>query len=70
MRAAALIAALRRRATRLGVPHEEREGRGSHLLVPHDGRTTVIARHAGDMPTGTYRKVLKDLALTADDLEA
>ena len=35
-----------------------------------NGRTTVIARHPGDMPAGTFRKILKDLGLTEADLEA
>ena len=34
-----------------------------------NGRTTVIAMHAGDMPPGTFRKVRKDLSLTEADLE-
>lgn len=69
MKPAALIAALRRRHTKLGVSHEEREGKGSHLFVRHGGHTTIIARHPGDMPKGTFRKVLRDLGLTETDLE-
>jgi predicted RNA binding protein YcfA (HicA-like mRNA interferase family) len=34
-----------------------------------NGRTTVVAMHPGDLPTGTLRKVLKDLGLTKADLE-
>jgi predicted RNA binding protein YcfA (HicA-like mRNA interferase family) len=64
-----LIAALQRRATRHGVEHREREGKGSHLVVWHGGRTTVIARHPGDMPKPLFRKVMKDLGLTEADLE-
>ena len=48
----------------------ETQGAGSHLKVRLNGNTTVIAMHRDDMPTGTFRKVLKDLALTAEDLEA
>ena len=34
-----------------------------------NGRSTIVARHAGDMPPGTFRKVLRDLGLTDRDLE-
>jgi len=34
-----------------------------------NGRSTVIARHAGDMPPGTFRKIMRDLELTERDLE-
>jgi predicted RNA binding protein YcfA (HicA-like mRNA interferase family) len=69
MKSAALIAALRRRATRLGVEHSEREGKGSHLFVRHAGRTTTISRHPGDMPPGTFRSILRQLGLKPSDLE-
>jgi hypothetical protein len=29
----------------------------------------VVGRHPGDMPPGTFRKVLKDVGLTPGDLE-
>lgn len=69
MRSDDLIRALRRRASRTGTDHAEREGKGSHLFVRHGGRTTIIARHRGDMPPPVFRKVLRDLALTEADLE-
>jgi len=60
---------LRRLATKRGWNYSEREGRGSHLLVRMNGRVTVIARHPGDMPAGTFRKVLKDLGVAEAELE-
>ena len=69
MRATELLARLRRRATRLDVRHEETDGKGSHLKVRHGALATVIPMHRGDMATGTYRAILKQLALTEVDLE-
>ena len=34
-----------------------------------NGRSTVIARHAGDMPSGIFHRVMRDLDLTERDLE-
>jgi len=59
---------LRRLATRRGLAIEISEG-GSHTKVRLGGRTTVVGRHPGDMPPGTFRKVLKDVGLTPGDLE-
>jgi predicted RNA binding protein YcfA (HicA-like mRNA interferase family) len=42
---------------------------GSHTKVRLGGRTTVVGRHPGDMPPGTFRKVLKDVGITPGDLE-
>jgi predicted RNA binding protein YcfA (HicA-like mRNA interferase family) len=69
MRAADLLGILRRRATRLGVRHEEIEGKGSHLKLKHGSAMTVIPVHRGDMPEGTYRAILKQLGLTDADLQ-
>ena len=64
-----LLGLLRRRATRLGLRHEEAQGKGSHLKVRHGSGATVIPMHRGDMPTGTYRAILRQLGLTEADLE-
>jgi predicted RNA binding protein YcfA (HicA-like mRNA interferase family) len=66
---AELLRRLRRRATRRGVEHTERPARGGHVLVRHGGRTTVVGAHPGDIPTGTFHKILKDLSLRPVDLE-
>jgi predicted RNA binding protein YcfA (HicA-like mRNA interferase family) len=67
--ASRLIGILRRRATRLGLRHEENPGKGSHLKVRHGLRATVIPMHRGDLPNGTYRAILTQLGLTEHDLE-
>lgn len=64
-----LLGLLRRRATRLGMRHEESQGKGSHLKVRHGTGATVIPMHRGDMPNGTYRAILRQLGLTEADLE-
>ena len=35
----------------------ERPGKGAHVVFRRDGRRVVIARHAGDIPTGTLRAI-------------
>jgi predicted RNA binding protein YcfA (HicA-like mRNA interferase family) len=60
---------LNRLTTRRGWEIVEARGAGSHLKLRLNGRTTVIAMHRADMPPGTFRKILKDLGLTLEDLE-
>ncbi len=44
---------------------EEIRQTGSHLILAHaDGRRTFVAMHAKTMPTGTFRKILKQAGLT------
>lgn len=69
MKAADLLRILRRRATRLGLDHRERDAKGGHVLVRHAGRTTTVPMHRGDIPVGTYRAILRQLGLSDSDLE-
>jgi predicted RNA binding protein YcfA (HicA-like mRNA interferase family) len=69
MKSADLRRRLNRLATRRGWEIIETLGSGSHLKVRLNGKTTVIAMHRSDMPPGTFRKVLRDLGLTVEDLE-
>ena len=40
---------------------------GSHKILRHpDGRQTYVAMHPGNLPTGTFRKILKQAGLTED----
>jgi predicted RNA binding protein YcfA (HicA-like mRNA interferase family) len=64
-----LLRRLRRLATRRGWVLVESQGAGSHLKLRLNDKTTVIAMHRDDMPMGTFRKILKDLDLTNQDLE-
>ena len=45
--------------------------RGSHHFLRHtDGRTTVVPVHSGDtLGSGILLKILKDCALSRDDLQ-
>ena len=44
---------------------------GSHKILRHpDGRQTYVAMHPGTLPTGTFRKILKQAALPEDDFRA
>lgn len=69
MRAADLLAKLRRRANRLGLVHEESSGKGSHVKVRHGGARSVVPLHGGDLPTGTLHAILRQLGVGRSDLE-
>jgi predicted RNA binding protein YcfA (HicA-like mRNA interferase family) len=41
---------------------------GSHLFLRHaDGRMTFVAMHKADVPTGTFRAILKQARLTEEE---
>ena len=41
---------------------------GSHAVLRHaDGRQTYVAMHPGDIPTGTFRSILKQAVLTEEE---
>jgi predicted RNA binding protein YcfA (HicA-like mRNA interferase family) len=43
---------------------------GSHVVLRHaDGRQTYVAMHPGDIPTGTFRSILKKAGLTEEDFK-
>jgi predicted RNA binding protein YcfA (HicA-like mRNA interferase family) len=64
-----LLRVLRRRATRLGLPHGETAAKGSHIKLRHGSGQTVVPMHRGDLPRGTFRAILRQLGLTEQDLE-
>jgi predicted RNA binding protein YcfA (HicA-like mRNA interferase family) len=40
---------------------------GSHKVLRHpDGRQTYVAMHPGTLPTGTFRKILKQAGLNEE----
>jgi len=40
---------------------------GSHKILRHpDGRQTYVAMHPGTLPTGTFRKILKQAGMTEE----
>ena len=44
---------------------------GSHKVLRHpDGRQTYIAMHPGELPTGTFRKLLKQAGLTEEQFRS
>lgn len=48
----------------------EKRQSGSHIIMRHpDGRQTYVAMHPGDIPVGTYRKILKQAQLSEEDLD-
>jgi predicted RNA binding protein YcfA (HicA-like mRNA interferase family) len=41
---------------------------GSHVVLRNqDGRQTYVAMHTGDVPTGTFRSILKQSGLTEEE---
>jgi predicted RNA binding protein YcfA (HicA-like mRNA interferase family) len=44
---------------------------GSHKVLRHpDGRQTYVAMHPGTLPTGTFRKILKQAGLSEEQFLA
>ena len=44
---------------------------GSHKVLRHpDGRQTYVAMHPGTLPTGTFRKILKQAGLSDEQFRA
>jgi predicted RNA binding protein YcfA (HicA-like mRNA interferase family) len=44
---------------------------GSHKVLRHpNGRQTYVAMHPGTLPTGTFRKILKQAGLSEDQFRA
>lgn len=43
---------------------------GSHIVLRHsDGRQTYVAIHTKDIPTGTFKKILKQSGLTEEEFK-
>jgi predicted RNA binding protein YcfA (HicA-like mRNA interferase family) len=43
---------------------------GSHVVLRHpDGRQTYVAMHPGDVPTGTFRAILRQAGLSEEDFK-
>jgi predicted RNA binding protein YcfA (HicA-like mRNA interferase family) len=41
---------------------------GSHKVLRHpDGRMTYVAMHPGDVPTGTFRSILKQAGISTEE---
>lgn len=49
---------------------EEKRQTGSHKILRHsDNRQTYIAMHTKDIPTGTFKKILKQAGLTEEEFK-
>lgn len=47
-----------------------RRSSGSHVVLRHaDGRQTYVAMHPGDIPSGTFRALLKQAGLTEEQFK-
>jgi predicted RNA binding protein YcfA (HicA-like mRNA interferase family) len=55
-----------RRLERAGF--EVRRQSGSHKVLRHpDGRQTYVPMHTGDVPSGTFRSILRQAGLTEEE---
>jgi predicted RNA binding protein YcfA (HicA-like mRNA interferase family) len=47
----------------------EKRQRGSHLVLQHPktGYRTIVPMHPGDLPTGLFRRILRDAGYTIED---
>jgi len=50
----------------------KRQGKGSHEIWhnPSINSSAVIPNHAGDIPAGTLRAILKQLGIQREDIES
>jgi predicted RNA binding protein YcfA (HicA-like mRNA interferase family) len=47
---------------------EDRRQSGSHLVLRHpDGRQTYLPMHTGDVPTGTFKSILKQAGISEEE---
>jgi predicted RNA binding protein YcfA (HicA-like mRNA interferase family) len=47
---------------------EERRQSGSHLVLRHEnGRQTYLPMHTGDVPTGTFKAILKQAGISEEE---
>jgi hypothetical protein len=68
MKPADLLRRINRFATRRGLLIAMTEG-GNHTKVQLGDRRAVLPRHPKDLKPGTFHAILKQLGLTAADLE-
>jgi predicted RNA binding protein YcfA (HicA-like mRNA interferase family) len=63
-----LLRRLRRLAAKRGLDFAISQGK-SHTKVTLGGRRSVVGRHPADLKIGTLHGILKQLALTPEDIE-
>jgi predicted RNA binding protein YcfA (HicA-like mRNA interferase family) len=51
----------------LKIGFEQKRQSGSYIVLRHaDGRQTYVSMHPGDIPSGTFQKILKQAKITED----
>jgi predicted RNA binding protein YcfA (HicA-like mRNA interferase family) len=68
MKSAELLRKLKKVAKRRSVEFEIHLAKGSHHKVSLGGRSTIIAVHGTEIPSGTFRKILKDLDVGEEEV--
>jgi predicted RNA binding protein YcfA (HicA-like mRNA interferase family) len=64
-----LIRAIERYASRTGIGYRSEAGKGSHRKIWLGASRSVVPVHRGDLPTGTYRAILRQLGIAESDLK-
>jgi mRNA interferase HicA len=68
MRSAELLRKLRKLAKAREIDLQIRPAKGSHQKVYFGNRYSIIPLHGTELPTGTFRKILKDLGVNEEEL--
>ena len=68
MKSAEFLRKIKKAAKVRGVEFEIFPAKGSHHKIRVGNKTSILPMHAKELPTGTYRKILKDLDLTEEEL--
>ena len=59
---------LLRKLKRLGATTETSRGKGGHVLVRLNGKQTTVPTASGDIKTGTFKNILKQLGISESEL--
>ncbi len=66
MRTKELLKALKN----LGATEDRRHGKGGHIAITLNGKTTFIPTGKGEIATGTLAAILRQLGITMQDLRS
>jgi predicted RNA binding protein YcfA (HicA-like mRNA interferase family) len=68
VRPAEFLRKLKKVAKKRGAELEVASGKGSHHKVRLGDQATILPMHGTEIPTGTLKKILKDLGVKEDEL--
>jgi predicted RNA binding protein YcfA (HicA-like mRNA interferase family) len=68
MKSSELLRKLKKVAKRRGVEFQVFPGKDSHQKIRLGANATILPMHVTELPTGTYRAILKDLEVKEEEL--